>query len=233
MRDPHYTQIERDIDAVCHQVLTDTNAFDFNANLRPIERYVNRRFVAMRENINNTLKKRKKNPNKNKLQLSTSAQRKSSLWEETARKYHQRLRGHCARSSPTCMEVMGSIARKETTSYSNFESFILLQNSFKTNSLELPRILEISDGMRLYFKLFWSILERQFCPVLPSLPWTTLKKPVTRGGVEETRLEAKAKDTKQFQGQGQTLSRPRPDPFEAKAKDTDASVLQKKKKKKS
>ena len=44
----------------------------------------------------------------------------------------------------------------------------------------------------------------------------------SRGGVEDTRLEAKAKDTKKFQGQGQTLSRPR-------TKDTDASVLQKKK----
>ena len=46
-----------------------------------------------------------------------------------------------------------------------------------------------------------------------------------RGGVEETRLEAKAKNTKKFrgQGQGQTLSRPRP-----RTKDTDASVLKKK-----
>ena len=46
-----------------------------------------------------------------------------------------------------------------------------------------------------------------------------------RGGVEDTRLEAKAKDTKKFrgQGQGQTLSRPRP-----RTKDTDASVLKKK-----
>ena len=50
---------------------------------------------------------------------------------------------------------------------------------------------------------------------------------MTRGGVEDTRLEAKTKDTKKFrgQGQGQTLSRPR-------TKDTDASVLQKKKQKK-
>ena len=48
-----------------------------------------------------------------------------------------------------------------------------------------------------------------------------------RGGVEDTRLEAKAKDTKTFrgQGQGQTLSRPRP-----RTTDTDASVLKKKKK---
>ena len=47
---------------------------------------------------------------------------------------------------------------------------------------------------------------------------------VIRGAVEDTRLEAKAKDTKKFrgQGQGQTLSRPR-------TKDTGASVLQKKK----
>ena len=48
---------------------------------------------------------------------------------------------------------------------------------------------------------------------------------ICRGGVEDTRLEAKAKDTKIFrgQGQGQTLSRPRP-----RTKDTGASVLQKK-----
>ena len=47
----------------------------------------------------------------------------------------------------------------------------------------------------------------------------------TRGGVEDTRLEVKAKNTKKFrsQGQGQTLSRPRP-----RTKDTGASVLQKK-----
>ena len=43
------------------------------------------------------------------------------------------------------------------------------------------------------------------------------------GEVEDTRLEAKAKDTQKFRGQGQTLSRPRP-----RTKDTDASVLQKK-----
>ena len=58
----------------------------------------------------------------------------------------------------------------------------------------------------------------------------------TRGGVEDTRLEAKAKDTKKFEaknslsedrhsrGQGQECSRPRP-----RTKDTSASALQKKK----
>ena len=47
-----------------------------------------------------------------------------------------------------------------------------------------------------------------------------------RGGVEDTRLEAKAKDTKKIRGQGQgqqfrgqTLSRPRTRMLEAKAKD--------------
>ena len=47
-----------------------------------------------------------------------------------------------------------------------------------------------------------------------------------RGGVEDTRLEAKAKDTKKIRGQGQgqpfrgqTLSRPRTGILEAKAKD--------------
>ena len=53
----------------------------------------------------------------------------------------------------------------------------------------------------------------------------------SRGGVENTRLEAKAKNTKKIRGQGQgqpfrgqTLSRPRP-----RTKDTCASALQKKK----
>ena len=57
-----------------------------------------------------------------------------------------------------------------------------------------------------------------------------------QGGVEDTRLEAKAKDTKKIRGQGQgqpfrgqTLSRPRTAMLEAKAKDTSASALQKKK----
>ena len=68
-------------------------------------------------------------------------------------------------------------------------------------------------------------------------------KVVTRGGVEDTRLEAKAKakDTKKIRGQGQgqpfrgqTLSRPRTGMLEAKAKDQGhkAQVLSKKKKKK-
>ena len=59
-----------------------------------------------------------------------------------------------------------------------------------------------------------------------------------RGGVEDTRFEAKAKanDTKKIRGQGepfrgQTLSRPRTGMLEAKAKDQGqgASVLRKKK----
>ena len=65
---------------------------------------------------------------------------------------------------------------------------------------------------------------------------------VTRGGVEDTRLEAKAKDTKKIRGQGQgqpfrgqTLSRPRTGMLEAKAKDQGhkAQVLSQKKKKRS
>ena len=57
-----------------------------------------------------------------------------------------------------------------------------------------------------------------------------------RGGVEDTRLEAKAKDTKKIRGQGQgqpfrgqTLSRPRTVMLEARTKDTSACALQKKK----
>ena len=71
----------------------------------------------------------------------------------------------------------------------------------------------------------------------------------TRGGVEDTRLEAKAKDTKKIRGQGQgqpfrgqTLSRPRTGMLEAKDRNaqgqgqgprTQAQVLSKKKKRSS
>ena len=64
----------------------------------------------------------------------------------------------------------------------------------------------------------------------------SLQDVCSRGEVEDTRLEAKAKDTKKIRGQaqgqpfrGQTLSRPRTGMLEAKAKDTSASALQKKK----
>ena len=54
---------------------------------------------------------------------------------------------------------------------------------------------------------------------------------ISRGGVKDTRLEVKTKDTKKFRGQGQpfqgqTLLRPRTGMLEAK--DTSASVLRKK-----
>ena len=54
-----------------------------------------------------------------------------------------------------------------------------------------------------------------------------LYKVYIRGGVEDTRLEAKAKDTKKIRGKrqgqpfrGQSFSRPRTEMLEAKAKDT-------------
>ena len=68
-------------------------------------------------------------------------------------------------------------------------------------------------------------------------PWS-LALVLSRGGVEDTRLEAKAKDTKKIQGQGQpfrrqTLSRPRTGMLEAKDQGHKAQVLSKKKKKRS
>ena len=62
---------------------------------------------------------------------------------------------------------------------------------------------------------------------------------LTRGGVEDTRLEAKAKDTKKIRGQGQgqqfrgqTLSRPRTGMLEAKDQGHKRKCSPKKKKKK-
>ena len=72
---------------------------------------------------------------------------------------------------------------------------------------------------------------------MSGLLFTAKMQQETRGGVEDTRLEAKAKDTKKSEakakdspsedrpsrGQGQECSRPRP-----RTMDTGASVLQKK-----
>ena len=62
-------------------------------------------------------------------------------------------------------------------------------------------------------------------------------KVIYRGGVEDTRLEAKAKDTKKIRGQGQpfrgqTLSRPRTGMLEAKDQGHKRKCSPKKKKKK-
>ena len=79
----------------------------------------------------------------------------------------------------------------------------------------------------------WGFISTKLSKIFVALP--------CRGGVEDTRLEAKAKDTKKIRGQGQgqpfrgqTLSRPRTGMLEAKAKDQGhkAQVLSKKKKKK-
>ena len=61
-------------------------------------------------------------------------------------------------------------------------------------------------------KLVCTGMINEWCKIL------TIK---TRGGVEDTKLEAKAKDTKKIRGQGrgQTLSRPRTGMLEAKAKE--------------
>ena len=97
------------------------------------------------------------------------------------------------------------------------------------------------------YKLFQLYYCRVHCQSYPwskkTLLWKIKVAIIARGGVEDTRLEAKAKakDTKKIRGQGQgqpfrgqTLSRPRTGMLEAKAKDQGhkAQVLSKKKKKK-
>ena len=180
VRDPHNIQIERDIDAVCHQVLTDANAFDVNADLRQIARSVKRRFVAMRENINNTLKKRKKSQMKINCNCQHPRREKvafiKKLQENITREYIAIMHD----LAQTCLEVMGevpakinfalagmgSIARKETTPYSDFESFILLENGLETNSLQLSRVLKY---FRWYAVIFQIVLINLGETILPSV----------------------------------------------------------------
>ena len=72
------------------------------------------------------------------------------------------------------------------------------------------------------------MIHRLLLMLLVIIPVSNESVAITRGGVEDTRLEAKAKakDTKKIRGQGQgqpfrgqTLSRPRTGMLEAKAKD--------------
>ena len=80
------------------------------------------------------------------------------------------------------------------------------------------------SSIRWIFSVLYSAESRIRCISIKLLTCKEICVVLDRGGVEDTRLEAKAKDTKKFrgQGQGQTLSRPRP-----RTKDTGACVLQK------
>ena len=78
----------------------------------------------------------------------------------------------------------------------------------------------INRPMRLQLIIF----KKEPLSSLSSIKLEVIRK--NRGGVEDTRLDAKAKDTKKIRGQGQeqpfrgqTLSRPRTGVLEAKAKD--------------
>ena len=66
--------------------------------------------------------------------------------------------------------------------------------------------------------IFFCFLSKVLCNICYQEKWIAV---VIRGGVEDTRLEAKTKDTKKIPGQeqpfrGQTLSRPRTGMLEAK-----------------
>ena len=78
-----------------------------------------------------------------------------------------------------------------------------------------------------YFKIFWCSFttKSNYCLCTIAVNWSRFfsRYLTTRGGVEDTKLEAKAKDTKKIRGQGQgqpfrgqTLSRPRTGMLEAK-----------------
>ena len=111
-------------------------------------------------------------------------------------------------------------------------------------------IFQISEAQRSFRnKVFDSVEAQRNCRTAFSYHANAQPIEISRGGVEDTRLEAKAKakDTKKIRGQsqgqgqpfrGQTLSRPRTGMLEAKAKDQgprtqSASALQKKKNKRS
>ena len=127
----------------------------------------------------------------------------------------------------------------------------LQYNTFLPQKLSLSKIFENVIACDLWFGPLPLIKNPDYTNAFTNHIATNSKTPLrlsyykattSRGGVEDTRLEAKA--TKKIRGQGQgqgqpfrgqTLSRPRTGMLEAKAKDQGhkAQVLSKKKKKRS
>ena len=123
------------------------------------------------------------------------------------------------------------------------------KNLFKTFLLLFTQNCKSKKTNLFQFLLATALfITLQIAAILLANTKKSLKSVQSRGGVEDTRLEAKAKvnDTKKIRGQGQpfrgqTLSRPRTGMLEAKAKDQGhkrslhknfSGDLQKKKKKK-
>ena len=107
----------------------------------------------------------------------------------------------------------GSLACEEITPYSDFEHIILLCNDKNYKSY--------LEYFKWFSVIFHIVVLNVHETIVPSLNIDSLNG---RGGVKDTRLEAKAKDTKKIRGQGQPfrgqkLSRPRTGMLEAKAKD--------------
>ena len=94
---------------------------------------------------------------------------------------------------------------------STFSSYLKKLNSIQNKAIKL-----IGGGN-------YENRATTYCSKLNILKLPDIYKLETRGGVEDTKLEAKAKDTKKIRGQGQEqpfrgqiLSRPRTGPLEAK-----------------
>ena len=154
---------------------------------------------------------------KPRTQKKSEAQAKDSLSEDR----HSRGQGQeCSRLRPRTKDTSASalqkkkkVKKRKKGLHKNFsgdlhkktfsKKFFKRSTKFKFHNSKNSAVLEPRTG--------------QFLRPRPS----TSK---CRGGVEDTRLEAKAKDTKKIRGQGQpfrgqTLSRPRTGMLEAKAKD--------------
>ena len=106
--------------------------------------------------------------------------------------------------------------------------FIKPQNYFKRKKNESKRGISTKTFLpeRTFHPLIIMLLAETEVKKETASAFSHCSSIISRGGVEDTRLEAKAKDTKKIRGQGQgqplrgqTLSRPRTGMLEAKAKD--------------
>ena len=183
VRNPDNLEIKKDIATVCKQALAKAKAIQPDADLVLIAEVVKKRFNAMRKHLNDVtkLKTTKSENEQNDIELKHENKIKfiKTLQENIARDYVVIMSDLAKTCSKILGEItvantgvkfaligMGSLARREITPYSDFESFILLQNGFEESTSEYSQVVEY---FRWFAVIFQIVLINLGETVLPSV----------------------------------------------------------------
>ena len=177
IRDANNAAIKHDIAQVCSQVLTAAGAVNTKADLIQTASDVKRKFVAMRQAINTTLTKSEFIPGNIVFKhfVETQIQKIKfikTLQNQITKDYIQIMSG----IADQCLHIlgdppfharyslvgMGSLARKEVTPYSDFESFIVFEDGLANSE-------QTVEYFRWFAVIFQVILINLGETILPSV----------------------------------------------------------------